>query len=258
MPDNNRAGTPAPHLTPDQTPDLSPETPNVVSQHFRVPDAADFTAPAAGHSPRILLLYGSLRERSFSRLVVEESARLLGAMGVEARIFNPSGLPLPDDGVDETHPKVAELRELMTWSEGQVWCSPERHGAMTGIMKAQIDWVPLSLGAVRPTQGKTLAVMQVCGGSQSFNAVNQMRVLGRWMRMITIPNQSSVAKAFTEFDDNDRMKPSPYYNRIVDVLEELVKFTLLTRGNSDYLTDRYSERVETGEELIARVNQTKL
>jgi len=234
------------------------DIPNVEAEHFRVPADSDMTAPSAEHPPRILLLYGSLRPRSFSRLVVEESARLLKAMGAEVRIFNPSGLPLPDDDADETHPKVAELRELMTWSEGQVWCSPERHGAMTGIMKAQIDWVPLSLGAVRPTQGKTLAVMQVCGGSQSFNAVNQLRVLGRWMRMITIPNQSSVAKAFMEFDDDDRMKPSPYYNRIVDVLEELVKFTLLTCGNSDYLTDRYSERVETGEQLIARVNQTKL
>ncbi len=234
------------------------DTPNVEAEHFRVPAASDFNMSETAHPPRILLLYGSLRPRSFSRLVVEESARLLEAMGAEARIFNPSGLPLPDDNADEAHPKVAELRELMTWSEGQVWCSPERHGSMTGIMKAQIDWVPLSLGAVRPTQGKTLAVMQVCGGSQSFNVVSQLRQLGRWMRMITIPNQSSVAKAFNEFDDDNCMKPSPYYNRIVDVLEELVKFTLLTRGNSGYLTDRYSERVETGEQLIARVNQTKL
>ena len=175
-------------------------------------------------------------------------------MGAETKIFNPTGLPLPDDAPAE-HPKVQELHELMAWSEGQVWCSPERHGSMTGIMKSQIDWVPLSIGAVRPTQGKTLAVMQVCGGSQSFNAVNQMRVLGRWMRMITIPNQSSVAKAFMEFDDNDRMKPSSYYNRIVDVLEELMKFTLLTRQNADYLVDRYSERVESAEQLSKRVNQ---
>ena len=206
------------------------------------------------HSPRILLLYGSLRERSFSRLVVEECARLLQAFGCETRVFNPSGLPLPDDE-DDSHPKVQELRELMIWSEGQVWCSPERHGSMTGIMKAQIDWVPLSVGAVRPTQGKTLAVMQVEGGSQSFNAVNQLRVLGRWMRMICIPNQSSVAKAFLEFDDDDRMKPSGFYDRIVDVMEELVKFTLLTRDRSDYLVDRYSERKESGEALIKRVNQ---
>ena len=232
--------------------------PNMIDDAFKVPAADDFTAVQAGASVKILLLYGSLRERAFSRLVIEECARILEAMGAEVRTFNPSGLPLPDDGADETHPKVAELHKLMTWSEGQIWCSPERHGTMTAIMKAQIDWVPLSLGAVRPTQGKTLAVMQVCGGSQSFNVVNQMRQLGRWMRMITIPNQSSVAKAFLEFDDNDRMKPSGFYNRIVDVVEELVKFTLLTRGNSDYLTDRYSERVESAEALMKRVNQRSL
>jgi arsenic resistance protein ArsH len=199
-------------------------------------------------------LYGSLRERSFSRLLTEEAARLLRAMGGEVRIFNPSGLPLPDDA-PETHPKVIELRELTQWAEGMVWCSPERHGAMTGIMKAQIDWIPLTIGAIRPTQGKTLAIMQVCGGSQSFNAVNQMRVLGRWMRMFTIPNQSSVAKAFLEFDDNGRMKPSPYYGRVVDVMEELFKFTLLTRDVAPYLVDRYSERKESAEALSRRVNQ---
>ena len=172
-------------------------------------------------------------------------------------MFNPRGLPLPD-AEDASHPKVAELRELTQWCEGMVWTSPERHGAMTSIMKAQIDWIPLSMGAVRPTQGKTLALMQVCGGSQSFNTVNQMRILGRWMRMLTIPNQSSVAKAFNEFDDNNRMKPSPYYDRIVDVMEELVKFTLLTRDRSDYLTDRYSERKESAEELMKRVNQASI
>ncbi|MFT2090045.1 arsenical resistance protein ArsH [Paraglaciecola sp. 2405UD69-4] len=224
---------------------------------FQQPNTASFFDSSSEHKPRILLLYGSLRERSFSRLVVEESARLLEKMGAEPRIFDPTGLPLPD-GDEPTHPKVAELRELMMWSEGQVWCSPERHGSMTGILKSQIDWVPLSVGAVRPTQGKTLAVMQVCGGSQSFNAVNQMRVLGRWMRMLTIPNQSSVAKAFMEFDDDDRMKPSSYYNRIVDVLEELVKFTLLTRDNAEYLVDRYSERVESAEQLTQRVNQRSI
>jgi arsenic resistance protein ArsH len=228
--------------------------PNLDITQFHVPREQDFTQKNAEHKPKILLLYGSLRTRSFSRLVVEESARLLDAMGAETRIFDPTGLPLPD-GDDATHPKVVELRELMMWSEGQVWCSPERHGAMTGIMKSQIDWVPLNLGGVRPTQGKTLAVMQVSGGSQSFNAVNQMRILGRWMRMLTIPNQSSVAKAFMEFDDNNHMKPSPYYNRIVDVLEELMKFTLLTRDNSDYLVDRYSERVESAEQVSQRVNQ---
>lgn len=209
------------------------------------------------HPPRILLLYGSLRQRSFSRLVVHECARLLEMMGAETRIFDPHGLPLPDSE-DASHPKVQELRDLVTWSEGMVWCSPERHGAMTGIMKAQIDWIPLSIGAVRPTQGKTLAVMQVCGGSQSFNAVNQLRILGRWMRMFTIPNQSSVAKAWLEFDENDRMKPSSYYDRIVDVMEELVKFTWLLRDRAEYLTDRYSERKESAAELSARVGQRNL
>jgi len=230
---------------------------NVAPEQFRQPNVEALKALAADHAPKILLLYGSLRQRSFSRLATEEAARLLQAMGAETRTFNPSGLPLPDDS-DESHPKVQELRELVQWCEGMVWCSPERHGAMTSVMKAQIDWIPLSIGAVRPTQGKTLAVMQVCGGSQSFNAVNQMRILGRWMRMITIPNQSSVAKAFMEFDDDDRMKPSPFYNRIVDVMEELMKFTLLTRDCSDYLTDRYSERVESAEQLSARINQRSI
>ncbi|MGP9421015.1 arsenical resistance protein ArsH [Pseudomonas reactans] len=231
---------------------------NLDKQLFDAPITAEkLTAAQPAHPPRILLLYGSVRERSFSRFATEEAARLLSAMGAEVKIFNPSGLPLPDD-TPETHPKVAELRELVMWSEGMVWCSPERHGAMTGVMKAQIDWIPLSMGAVRPSQGKTLAVMQVSGGSQSFNAVNQMRILGRWMRMITIPNQSSVAKAWAEFDEEGRMKPSAYYDRIVDVMEELMKFTVLTRGNADYLTDRYSERKESAEQLSARVNQRSI
>jgi arsenic resistance protein ArsH len=208
------------------------------------------------HKPRILLLYGSTRARSFSRLLVEEAARLLEHFGAETRIFNPSGLPLPDDAPTD-HPKVQELLELMQWSEGQVWCSPERHGAMSAVFKAQIDWVPLALGAIRPTQGKTLAVMQVCGGSQSFNVVNQLRVLGRWMRMFTIPNQSSVPKAFLEFDDANRMKPSSLYDRVVDVMEELVKFTLLLRDRPD-LVDRYSERKESAQELTRRVNQRSI
>jgi len=198
------------------------------------------------HPPRILLLYGSLRARSYSRFLTYEAERLLKHFGAETRIFNPSGLPLPD-GAPVDHPKVQELRELSLWSEGQVWTSPERHGAMSAVMKAQIDWIPLSVGAVRPTQGRTLAVMQVSGGSQSFNAVNQMRVLGRWMRMVTIPNQSSVAKAYQEFDEAGRMIPSSYYDRVVDVMEELVKFTLLTRDVSSYLTDRYSERKESSD-----------
>jgi arsenic resistance protein ArsH len=229
--------------------------PNLAEDLFAVPTRSDFANVAMStHAPRFLLLYGSLRERSFSRLLTREAARLLEAMGGEVEIFDPSGLPLPDDAPD-SHPKVQELRKLAQWSEGMVWCSPERHGAMTGIMKAQIDWIPLSIGAVRPTQGKTLAVMEVSGGSQSFNAVNQMRVLGRWMRMITIPNQSSVAKAFMEFDENDRMKPSAYYDRVVDVMEELYKFTLLTRDIAPFLVDRYSERKESADELSKRVNQ---
>lgn len=227
--------------------------PNVDADVFAKPDPVLLQPVRSSHKPRILLLYGSLRERSFSRLLTQEAARLLEAFGAEYRIFDPTGLPLPD-GAPVDHPKVAELRELSAWSEGQVWTSPERHGAMTGIMKAQIDWIPLSIGAVRPTQGKTLAVMQVSGGSQSFNAVSQLRVLGRWMRMITIPNQSSVAKAYEQFDDEGRMKPSPYYDRVVDVIEELVKFTLLTRDCSAYLTDRYSERREDTAKLQSRLS----
>ena len=238
---------------------MNPETtlPSVDKSQLATPSIDKLQSMLSDHAPRILLLYGSLRQRSFSRLVIEESARLLTAMGAEVKIFNPEGLPQPDTD-DDSHPKVKELRELMMWSEGQVWCSPERHGSMTSIFKSQIDWVPLSIGSVRPTQGKTLAVMQVCGGSQSFNVVNQLRILGRWMRMVTIPNQSSVAKAFLEFDEHDRMKPSPYYNRVVDVMEELMKFTLLLRDNKSYLVDRYSERVESAEQLSQRVNQTAI
>lgn len=233
------------------------DLPNIDTGKFFPADPERTAAAPFAHKPRILLLYGSLREKSYSRLVIEESSRLLQALGAETRIFSPLGLPQPDTE-GELHPKVKELRDLMVWSEGQVWCSPERHGAMTGIFKSQIDWVPLNLGGVRPTQGKTLAVMQVCGGSQSFNAVNQMRILGRWMRMVTIPNQSSVAKAFLEFDDNGRMRPSPYYNRIVDVMEELMKFTLALRADKDFFVDRYSERVESAEQVSQRVNQRTL
>ncbi|HYW58825.1 MAG TPA: arsenical resistance protein ArsH [Polaromonas sp.] len=234
------------------------DLPNLDKELFAPPTASALQAfrPSA-HAPRILLLYGSVRERSYSRLLSEEAARLLQAMGAETKTFDPRGLPLPDDAPD-SHPKVQELRQLAQWAEGMVWTSPERHGAMTGIMKSQIDWIPLSDGAVRPTQGKALAVMQVSGGSQSFNAVNQLRVLGRWMRMLTIPNQSSVAKAFLEFDEAGLMKPSAFYDRVVDVMEELVKFTLLTRDVSPYLVDRYSERKESAEALAKRVNQRSL
>jgi len=237
---------------------MNDDLPNIDPDLLDMPDLDKLALPAGPeHRPRILLLYGSNRERSYSRLLVQEAARLLERFGAETRIFNPAGLPLPDDAPD-SHPKVQELRELMQWSEGQVWCSPERHGSMSAVFKAQIDWVPLAMGAVRPTQGKTLAIMQVSGGSQSFNALNQMRVLGRWMRMVTIPNQSSVAKAFLEFDDAGRMKPSAYYDRVVDVMEELIKFTLLVRGRADYLVDRYSERKESAEALSRRVNQRSI
>ena len=228
--------------------------PNIDFESIRPIDTQRLDSNTQDNKPKILLLYGSLRERSFSRLATEEAARILEYLGAQTRTFNPSGLPFPDD-TDDQHPKVQELRELAQWSEGMVWCSPERHGAMTAIMKAQIDWIPLAHQGVRPTQGKTLAIMQVCGGSQSFNAVNQMRILGRWMRMVTIPNQSSVPKAWMEFDDNDRMKPSSLYDRIVDVMEELVKFTLLTRHRSEYLVDRYSERKESAEEFRQRIDQ---
>jgi len=207
-----------------------------------------------GHKPRIVLLYGSLRPQSYSRRAAEEAARILRYLGCETRLFDPTGLPQPD-GAPADHPKVVELRNLAVWAEGMVWSSPERHGAMTSIMKAQIDWLPLSLqGGIRPTQGKTLAIIQVSGGSQSFNAVNQMRILGRWMRMVTIPNQSSIPKAWLEFDSNGRLPSGPFYARVVDVMEELVKFTWMVRGRSVYLVDRYSERVETVAEVHKRVS----
>lgn len=238
---------------------MSKDIPNIEPDSFRLPELDRLTLPGEpDHAPRVLMLYGSLRGRSYSRFLTLEAKRVLEALGAEVKVFDPAGLPLVSDEA-EGHPKVLELRNLSLWSEAQVWCSPERHGAMTGVMKTQIDWLPLApIGGVRPTQGRTLALMQVSGGSQSFNTLNQMRVLGRWMRMITIPNQSSVPKAFAEFDEEGRMKPSPFYNRMVDVMEELMKFTLLTRGRSDYLVDRYSERVESAEALSQRVNQRSI
>ena len=230
------------------------EFPALNAELLAPPDLARLEPLArADHPPRILLLYGSLRKRSFSRLLVEEAARILQRLGAETRIFDPRDLPLPDASTDK-HPKVQELRDLSLWSEGQVWCSPERHGAISAVMKAQIDWIPLEVGGMRPTQGRTLAVMQVSGGSQSFNAVNTLRLLGRWMRMITIPNQSSVAMAYKEFDDSNRMKPSSYYDRVVDVMEELMKFTLLTRDRADYLVDRFSERKALEQGTEAKIN----
>ena len=232
------------------------DMPNIVEGQL-VPLNGPALAPAndPGHPPRILLLYGSLREESYSRAAAEEGARVLRALGCETKFYDPSGLPLPGDA-DEKHPKVAELRELVLWCEGMVWSSPERHGTMTAVMKAQIDWIPLApIGGIRPTQGKTLAVMQVNGGSQSFNTVNELRILGRWMRLLTIPNQSSIPKAWLEFQKG-RMKPGPLYNRIVDVMEELARFTWMTRARKDELVDRYSERVETAEQVHKRVGKT--
>lgn len=218
------------------------ELPHIDHTLLDIPSLAKLAMPAgAGHPPRILILYGSLRPHSFSRKLALEAERILRRLGAETRVFDPHELPILDS-VPASHPKVQELRELSLWSEGQVWVSPERHGTITGVFKNQIDWLPLEEGSVRPTQGRTLAVMQVCGGSQSFNVVNTLRVLGRWMRMVTIPNQSSVAKAWQEFDEDGRMKPSSYYDRVVDVMEELFKFTLLVRDRSDYLVNRYSER----------------
>ena len=230
-----------------------PNLPNILAHQFDVPDLENLK-PVEGfeHPLRFLLLYGSLRERSFSRFAIEEAARILERMGAEVKIFNPMELPIAGSTSDD-HPKVRELRALSMWSEGQVWCSPERHGAITAVMKNQIDWIPLEQGAMRPSQGRTLAVMQVCGGSQSFNTVNTLRLLGRWMRMVTIPNQSSVAKAYDEFDEHGRMKPSPYYDRIVDVMEELFKFTLLLRGRVDYMNDRYSERKQKMSNEVTKV-----
>jgi arsenic resistance protein ArsH len=229
------------------------ELPHLSAAHLPVPTAAQLRVPEPfPHAPRFLILYGSLRARSYSRFLAQEAARLLEAMGGDVRIYDAHGLPLPDDSTAD-HPKVQELRTLSLWSEGQVWVSPERHGNLTGVMKSQIDWLPLSEGSVRPTQGRTLAVMQVSGGSQSFNAVNSLRLLGRWMRMITIPNQSSVPMAYREFDDDGRMKPSPLYERVVDVCEELMKFTLLTRERADYLVDRYSERKASAPERMSEL-----
>ncbi len=237
---------------------MEPDLPNLSEAHFDVPTVGKLIAPVPfDHPPRILILYGSLRERSFSRFLAEEAGRILTRMGAEVKFFDPRELPVTDS-VPNTHPKVAELRALSMWSEGQVWSCPERHGTITSVMKNQIDWIPLEVGAMRPTQGRTLAVMQVSGGSQSFNTVNALRVLGRWMRMVTIPNQSSVPKAYEQFDEAGRMKPSPFYDRVVDVMEELFKFTLLVRERSDYLVDRYSERREAAAKAEAKAALAKM
>lgn len=223
--------------------DLAPELPNIDFASFESPDKANFPPLATTKPSRFLLLYGSLHERSFSRMVIEEAARILRAFGADVRIFNPKGLPLVEDTASD-HPKVEELRALVKWADGMVWSSPELHGSMTGLMKTQIDWIPFSEEGVSPTSGKMLAVMQVTGGGQSFNAVNHMRVVARWMHLVAIPHQICVARAYQEFTDTGRMKPSAQYDRIVDVMEELMKYTLLTRDAKPYLADRYSERKE--------------
>ena len=192
---------------------------------------------------KIVILYGSLRKTSNSKMLAKQVFEILQIYNCNVKIFDPAGLPaMNQDNFHELPTKAKELHDLVKWCDGMVWCSPEIHGSMTGLMKSMIDWIPLSFGAIRPTQSKTLAVMQVSGGSQSFNAVNQMRILGRWMRCITIPNQSSIPHAYKEFDANGNMKPSSYFDRVVDVCEELVKFTHLTKSCREYLVDRYSER----------------
>ncbi|MBV1909068.1 MAG: arsenical resistance protein ArsH [Kangiellaceae bacterium] len=196
------------------------------------------------HAPRVLILYGSIREGSYSRMLAMEAKRILQSYGAEVRVFDPSELPLFDN-VQVEHPKVVELRELAKWSEAMVWSSPELHGNYTSVFKNQIDWIPLSEGSIRPTQGKVLAVMQVTGGSQSFNVVNNLRILGRWMRMFTIPNQSSVPKAYQEFNKDGTMKDSPLKDRVVDVMEELFRMTLVLREKSEWLSNRFSENKTT-------------
>lgn len=203
-------------------------------------DAEIALQPTVSHAPRILVLYGSLREGSYSKKLALQSAEILRSFGAEVKIFDPAGLPVyQSEPVDNL--KVQQLRELAHWSEGMLWSSPELHGNMSAAFKNQIDWIPLSDGSVRPTQGKTLALMQVNGGSQSFNVVNNMRILGRWMRMFAIPNQSSIPKAYEQFDEAGKLKESPYRDRVIDVLEELFRMTILLRGSSAMLTNRYSE-----------------
>jgi len=211
---------------------------------------AEADLEATGERLKVLVLYGSLRSRSYSKLLAFEASRILFRLGCDVRVYDPAGLPVKDD-VQHSHPKVQELRDLSRWSDGQVWISPEQHGTLTAVFKNQIDWIPLSVGSVRPTQGRTLAVAEVSGGSQSFNAVNSLRILGRWMRMFVIPNQSSVPQAYTQFTSEDdeveggsRMKPSGNRDRIVDCMEEFVKYTIVMRPHFGLFSDRYSEREE--------------
>ena len=194
---------------------------------------------------------------SYSRLLAYECSRILHRLGCDVRVFDPRNLPVKDDEQHD-HPKVQELRELSRWSDGHVWVSPEQHGNLTAVFKNQIDWIPLSSGSVRPTQGRTLAIAQVSGGSQSFNTVNSLRILGRWMRMFAIPNQSSIPMAYKQFTDaadpaadrepsleaegGSRLLPSSNRDRVVDCMEEFVKYTIVMRPHFELFGDRYSER----------------
>lgn len=200
-----------------------------------------------GRPPKLLILYGSLRETSFSRKLGLEFARLFEVLGCDVRVYNPRGLPVRDPSFED-HIKVQELRALTQWSDGHVWISPEMHGTITGVFKNQIDWIPLNTGSVRPTQGRTCLVAQVNGGSQSFNAVNALRILARWMRMPCCTNQSSIAKAWMEFDDAGRMKESDFRDRVVDCAEEMAKFTALMTPAAGDLNNRFSERKELEKE----------
>lgn len=198
------------------------------------------------HKPRVLVLYGTLRVKGFSKLLAYECGRIADLLDLDVRLFNPDGLPVRDPELSE-HPKVVELRSLVEWSEGHVWVASELHGGLCSVFKNQIDWIPLNSGSIRPTQGKCAVVLQVCGGSQSFNVVNSLRLLARWMRMSCVVNQSSVPMAWKQFDDDGRMKEGSLRDRVVDVMEEFCKSLRINRDYSEILTDRYSERKETEE-----------
>eukprot|EP00122_Pirum_gemmata_P012231 Pgem_evm2s11358 len=209
-------------------------------------------------APKFLILYGSLRKDSCARMLAIETARILDKFGADVKLYDPKGLPLFCEDIDPNEDeKVKELRTLVHWSDGMVWVSPEYHSNFSGVFKNQVDWMPLSEGGIRPTQGKTLAVMQVEGGSQSFNTVNNLRVLGRWMRCVCIPNQMSIPKAQMHFDSEGKMVNSAFRNRLVDIAEELFKYTLLLRDQQKYLTTRYSESSE-GKEAIRDAQAPKI
>jgi len=214
------------------------------------------TQTLSTHPPKFLIIYGSLRKMSCSRRLAVEAARILAGYGAEVKIFDPSGLPLFSMDADpKSLPKVVELRALVSWCEGMIWVSPEIHGNMSGVFKNQVDWMPLKTGAIRPTQGKTCAVMQVNAGSQSFNTVNNLRVLGRWMRMIVIPNQASIPKAWTEFSEDGSLKDTSFRSRVVDVVDELFKFTSLLRDQQPYFIQRFSEQKDASAQYLKETAQ---